>query len=204
MAAAIFASMLTYTYIQGEPEKICRPSNQPVQLHVGTQPFDPHFPPLLSQGQKIVNQSQMVTWGEASLHVCSRGTAEQSFLRRDDCDGCMCPLGSLWMPYKDPRFFGNGEFCVPEKQWKDCISRWSCCKNKPNYCWDFIFDGARQDPKSQVSFNPKPSTLNVAGQDQKCKGSSALPSPLNPKVKILGPGPSHQSAACDVVQRGQG
>ena len=92
----------------------------------------------------FVNESELVTWGEAALHVCSRGTSDQSFLRRDDCDGCLCPLGSLWMHYKDARFFGDGEYCVPEKQWKDCISRWACCKHKPNYCWDFIFDGARR------------------------------------------------------------
>ncbi len=133
-------------------ESICRPpSVSGVPLHVSSQPFDPDLPPLMKRGYKFlfVNESELVTWGEAALHVCSRGTSAQSFLRRDDCDGCLCPLGSLWMHYKDPRFFGDGEYCVPEKQWKDCISRWACCKHKPNHCWDFIFDGARQDPKSQ-------------------------------------------------------
>lgn len=153
-AVCLVLSLLAYTYVDGDPEQICRPPaigrEQPE--HVSTQAFDPDLPPLMSQGLKrrfLVNESKLVTWGEAALHVCSKGTSAQSFLRRDDCDGCLCPLGSLWMQYKDPRFFGNGEFCVPEKQWKDCISRWSCCKNKPNYCWDFIFDGARQDPKSE-------------------------------------------------------
>ena len=156
-AVAVMAALLAYTYVQGDSEKICRPPKQTGQLHVSTQPFDPDLPPLMlgrsgygfGKTRKVVNQSQTVTWGEAAMHVCSRGTTEQSFLRRDDCDGCLCPLGSLWMHYKDARFFGDGEYCVPEKQWKDCISRWSCCKNKPNYCWDFIFDGARQDPQSE-------------------------------------------------------
>lgn len=150
MIACVFASLVAYTYIQGDAEKICRPpARTGAPLHVCSQPFDPHTPPRMRDGHKIVNQSELVIWGEAALHVCSKGTTDQSFLRRDDCDGCLCPSGSLWMHYKDPRFFGNGEYCVPEKQWKDCISRWSCCKNKPNYCWDFIFDGARQDPKSE-------------------------------------------------------
>jgi hypothetical protein len=133
-------------------ESICRPpSVAGVPLHVSSQPFDPDLPPLMKRCYKFlfVNESELVTWGEAALHVCSRGTSDQSFLRRDDCDGCLCPLGSLWMHYKDPRFFGDGEYCVPEKQWKDCMSRWACCKHQPNHCWDFIFDGARQDPKSQ-------------------------------------------------------
>ena len=115
-------------------ESICRPpSVSGVPLHVSSQPFDPDLPPLMKRGYKFlfVNESELVTWGEAALHVCSRGTSDQSFLRRDDCDGCLCPLGSLWMHYKDARFFGDGEYCVPEKQWKDCISRWACCKHKP-------------------------------------------------------------------------
>jgi len=148
--AGTFASLLAYTYMQGDLEKICRPPPiTGMRANVCTQPFEPNHPPLMREGQTLFNQSQLVMWGEAALNVCSKGTSEQSFLRRDDCDGCLCPSGSLWMHYKDPRFFGNGEYCVPEKQWKDCISRWSCCKNKPNYCWDFIFDGARQDPKSE-------------------------------------------------------
>jgi len=86
--------------------------------------------------------------GEASLKVCARGTSEQSFLRRDDCDGCLCPAGSVWVHYKDPRFVGKGmDTCVPEKQWKDCISSWACGKHQPNYCWEFIWSGGRQDPE---------------------------------------------------------
>ena len=149
MIACLLGSLLAYTYMHGDPERICRPPPVTGAPHVCSQCFDPKRPPLMKDGHKIVNESELATWGEAALHVCSTGTSEQSFLRRDDCDGCFCPSGSLWMHYKDSRFFGNGDYCVPEKQWKDCISRWSCCKNKPNYCWDFIFDGARQDPKSE-------------------------------------------------------
>eukprot|EP00960_Hanusia_phi_P050937 760508-Hanusia_phi.AAC.3 len=130
-----------------DPEAICRPEHQSPRSCLKSKYFDEMHPPLGREGYVKANESSSVVYGEASLHVCSRGTAEQSFLRRDDCDGCLCPLGSLWMHFKDGRFFGNGDFCVPEKQWKDCISRWSCCAHKPNYCWDFIFDGARQDPK---------------------------------------------------------
>ncbi|EKX54390.1 hypothetical protein GUITHDRAFT_99872 [Guillardia theta CCMP2712] len=133
--------------ILNDPEAICRPEYQSPKICLRGKYFDEMHPPLGKEGYVKANESSSIVFGEASLHVCSRGTSEQSFLRRDDCDGCLCPLGSLWMHFKDERFFGNGDYCVPEKQWKDCISRWSCCAHKPNYCWDFIFDGARQDPK---------------------------------------------------------
>ncbi len=90
-------------------------------------------------------ETELVLVGEASLRVCSYGTSEQWFLRRDDCDGCLCAAASVWIHYKDMRFFGkDGESCVSEKQWGECYSWWPCCKHKPNFCWEFLWNGGRR------------------------------------------------------------
>jgi hypothetical protein len=134
-------------------ESACRlpppPPPQPPARDASAYAFDPRRPPLARDGFAGVNHTEPVVWGAAALHVCSRGTSEQSFLRRDDCDGCLCPMGSVWVHYKDPRFFGDGRFCVPAAQWRDCVSQWACCAHKPNFCWDFIYGGARQDPTQE-------------------------------------------------------
>ena len=52
--------------------------------------------------------------------MCAVGTSEQSFYRRDDCDGCLCAAGSVWIHVKDKRYFGGSarpdgtQFCVDE------------------------------------------------------------------------------------------
>uniref|UniRef100_A0A7S0VM77 Uncharacterized protein n=1 Tax=Hemiselmis tepida TaxID=464990 RepID=A0A7S0VM77_9CRYP len=109
--------------------------------------FNARKPPLLRQGHlMVVNTTERVEVGQASLRVCARGTSEQSFLRRDDCDGCLCAPGSVWLHYKDPRFFGK-EGCIPEQQWRDCIYKWAFGMHKPNFCWEFIWNGGRRDPQ---------------------------------------------------------
>ena len=143
-------ALLADRNVQRQIQKYCTPSMRSQSRKNPELDFHPLRPPLLKDGVRK-NESKTVLWGAAALHVCSRGTSEVSFLRRDDCDGCLCPTGSVWVHYKDPRFFGNGAFCVPEQEWKTCISKWSCCAYKPNLCWDFIFDGARHDPNKTAS-----------------------------------------------------
>lgn len=108
--------------------------------------FSSKRPPLMKHGHALVNMTEPHVVGLASLKACSRGTSEQSFLRRDDCDGCLCPAGSVWIHYKDPRFFGASA-CVQEKQWNDCVRKWAFGQHRPNFCWEFIWMGGRQDPE---------------------------------------------------------
>jgi len=115
------------------------------QAHGGSYYFNPRKPPLVRTGSGSVNVTEMTEVGQASLRVCAIGTSDQSFLRRDDCDGCLCAPGSVWIHYKDPRFFGK-EGCVQEQQWKDCIYKWAFGMHKPNFCWEFIWNGGRRDP----------------------------------------------------------
>ena len=93
-----------------------------------------------------------------ALKVCAIGTAQQSFFRRDDCDGCMCAAGSVWINYRDPIYFGKGSgqgaegasYCVMEKDWQQCYSSWPLGKYKPNFCWEFLWNGGRQTAGSDV------------------------------------------------------
>jgi hypothetical protein len=109
--------------------------------------FSAKRPPLMKNGHHLVNATEPEVVGQASLKACSRGTSEQSFFRRDDCDGCLCPAGSVWIHYKDPRFFGPSA-CVQEKQWNDCVRKWAFGQHRPNFCWEFIWMGGRQDPEA--------------------------------------------------------
>ncbi|KAJ1493447.1 hypothetical protein T484DRAFT_2763940 [Baffinella frigidus] len=110
--------------------------------------FTVRNPPRMKDGYHQASTTEWALEGEASLKVCARGTSEVSFLRRDDCDGCLCPAGSVWVHYKDPRFVGPGmDTCVPDTAWRDCISSWAVGKYRPNDCWEFIWNGGRQDPE---------------------------------------------------------
>eukprot|EP00960_Hanusia_phi_P028260 747289-Hanusia_phi.AAC.2 len=52
-----------------------------------TYEFNLYKPPLMKDGFGNITEMGEILIGEASLKVCARGTSEQSFLRRDDCDG---------------------------------------------------------------------------------------------------------------------
>ncbi|EKX43161.1 hypothetical protein GUITHDRAFT_110888 [Guillardia theta CCMP2712] len=48
-------------------------------------------------------------------------------------------------PLMKDGFFGKGQgFCVPDAEWQKCYSSWPCCKHKPNFCWEFIWNGGRK------------------------------------------------------------
>eukprot|EP00961_Rhodomonas_salina_P009655 130617-Rhodomonas_salina.4 len=99
LAIAVAAVMLADGKMSARIQKYCTPSIRPLSVKNPELNFDPSHPPLLRDDAKK-NESKRVQWGAAALHVCARGTSEVSFLRRDDCDGCLCPTGSVWVHYK--------------------------------------------------------------------------------------------------------